>query len=122
KAKFCQSQIGSLVNNGLLPITAITGGLIGGCCPTPPPPEHLAAAEAQGGAQGVAAKIKAEEAQAKAKIAAIEYLATVDCRYWPEAEAALIAGLRAEKNECVRLAAAKVFASGCCCSSKVVKA
>jgi hypothetical protein len=40
-----------------------------------------------------------------AKVAAIEYLATVDCRYYPEAEAGLIAGLRAEKNECVRIAA-----------------
>ena len=52
----------------------------------------------------------------------IEFLATVDCRYYPEAEAGLIAGLRAEKNECVRIAAAKAFASGCCCSPKVAKA
>jgi hypothetical protein len=73
-------------------------------------------------AQGAAAQIKAEEAQAKAKIAAIEYLASVDCRYYPEAEAGMITGLRAEKNECVRLAAAKALASGCCCSAKVVKA
>ena len=50
-------------------------------------------------AQGAAAKIKAEEAQAKAKIAAVEYLASVDCRYYEEAELALINSLRREKNE-----------------------
>lgn len=33
----------------------------------------------------------------------------------------MITGLRAEKNECVRLAAAKALASGCCCTPKVVK-
>lgn len=123
KAKFCNSSIGQFINNLLLPASAMTGGLIGPCCPNPlttaNPDDLLKPATS---AQGAAAKIKAEEAQAKAKIAAIEYLATVDCRYYPEAEAGMITGLRAEKNECVRLAAAKALASGCCCTAKVVKA
>jgi hypothetical protein len=122
KAHFCQSRIGQFVNNLMVPAAGITGGLIGPVCPGPntPNPEDLKKPVA--GAQGAAAKIKAEEAQAKAKVAAVEYLASVDCRYYEEAELALINSLRREKNECVRLAAAKAFASGCCCTPKVVKA
>jgi hypothetical protein len=122
KANFCNSRIGQFINNMMMPASLATGGLLGPLCPGPNEPNPADLAKPVTGAQGAAAKIKAEEAQAKAKIAAIEYLATVDCRYYPEAEAALINGLRAEKNECVRLAAAKAFASGCCCSANVVKA
>ena len=122
KACFCNSKIGQFFNNMLVPTGLATGGLLGPICPGPNTPNPADLAKPATSAQGAAAKIKAEEAQAKAKIAAIEYLATVDCRYYPEAEAALINGLRAEKNECVRLAAAKALASGCCCSAKVVKA
>lgn len=121
KAHFCSSRIGQLFNNMMVPFGAATGGLLGPICP----PNAINPADLDKpstSAEGAAAKIKAEEAQAKAKIAAIEYLATVDCRYYPEAEAALIAGLRAEKNECVRIAAAKAFVNGCCCSPKVMKA
>jgi hypothetical protein len=117
-------------NNLLVPTGAFTGGLLGPICPPPglngpgangqPNPADLL--KPPGSPEGAAARIKQEEAQAKAKIAAIEFLATVDCRYYPEAEAGLLAGLRAEKNECVRIAAAKALASGCCCSPKVVKA
>jgi hypothetical protein len=122
KAHFCNSRIGQFVNNMLLPAGLATGGMLGPLCPGPGVPNPADLAKPATSPQGAAAKIKAEEAQAAAKIAAIEYLATVDCRYYPEAEAALINGLRAEKNECVRLAAAKALASGCCCSAKVVKA
>src|SRR5437763_2091368 len=38
KVAFCQSPFGALTNNGLKPITALSGGLIGGCCPTGPSP------------------------------------------------------------------------------------
>jgi hypothetical protein len=131
KANFCNSRIGMFINNLLVPAGAATGGLLGPICPPPgmggpggaggpPNPDDLKKSPTS--PEGAAAKIKAEEAQAKAKVAAIEFLATVDCRYYPEAEAGLIAGLRAEKNECVRIAAAKALASGCCCSPKVVKA
>ncbi|MCE9532709.1 MAG: hypothetical protein K8T89_16555 [Planctomycetes bacterium] len=123
KAKFCKSGIGKLINGMLAPAAAMTGGIIGPCCPDPNkvanPDDLKLPADS---AQGAAAKIKAEEAQAKARIAALQYLATVDCRYYPEAEAALINGLRADKNECVRAEAAKAFARGCCCTPKVLKA
>ncbi|MCA1684568.1 MAG: hypothetical protein LC745_01000 [Planctomycetia bacterium] len=122
KAKLCQSQFGALLNNATMPLSALSGGLIGGCCPTTPTPAQLAAAGAAGGAEGVAAQIKAEEAQAKAKIAAIEYLATVDCRYWPDAEGALMDRLRADRNECVRYAAARALGTGCCCTKKTIAA
>lgn len=131
KAHFCNSRIGMFANNMLVPAGAFTGGLLGPICPPPglngpggangqPNPADLAKSATT--PEGAAAKIKQDEAQAKAKIAAIEFLATVDCRYYPEAEAGLITGLRAEKNECVRIAAAKAFVSGCCCSPKVIKA
>ena len=122
KACICGSPLGQMMSNMLMPAAALSGGLIGPICPGPNTPNPADLAKSATSAQGAAAKIKAEEAQAKAKIAALEYLATVDCRYYPEAQAAMIAGLRAEKTECVRLAAAKALASGCCCSTKVVKA
>src|SRR5438270_4506364 len=122
KAHFCQSRFGQFANNLLVPAAGITGGLIGPVCPGPLTPNPADLAKPAASAQGAAAKIKAEEAQAKAKIAAVEYLASVDCRYYEEAELALINSLRREKNECVRIAAAKAFASGCCCTPKVVKA
>jgi len=122
QACICGSPIGQFLNNMMMPMSMMTGGLIGPICPGPNTPNPADIGKSASSAQGAAAKIKAEEAQAKAKIAALEYLATVDCRYYPEAEVAMIAGLRAEKNECVRLAAAKALASGCCCSAKVVKA
>jgi hypothetical protein len=122
KACICQSSFGQMLNNMLMPMGLMTGGLIHPICPGPNTPNPADLAKSPTSAQGAAAKIKAEEAQAGAKIAALEYLASVDCRYYPEAGAAMIAGLRAEKNECVRIAAAKALASGCCCNAKVIKA
>ena len=61
-------------------------------------------------------------AAAKAKIAAIEYLATVDCGVWPEAEGSLIEALRNERVECVRYAAARALGTGCCCTEKTTAA
>ncbi|MBM3979494.1 MAG: hypothetical protein FJ304_04275 [Planctomycetes bacterium] len=128
KANFCNSRIGLFVNNLLVPAGAATGGLLGPVCPPPgvggavggaPNPDDLKKPATS--PEGAAAKIKAEEAGAKAKVGAIEFLGTVNCRYYPEAEAGLIAGLRAEKNECVWIAAAKALATGCY-SPKVVKA
>jgi hypothetical protein len=74
------------------------------------------------GAQAAAAAIQADVAGAGARIAAIEYLATVDCHYWPEAEAALIGRLRGDRVECVRFAAARALGSGCCCTKKTIEA
>ena len=123
RAQFCRSRVGGFVNGLLAPASALSGGLIGPICPDPATtPNATDLAKPATSPEGAAARIKQEEAQVAAKVAAIEYLGTVDCRYYPEAEAALIVGLRAEKNECVRLAAAKALASGCCCTPKLVKA
>jgi hypothetical protein len=136
KVKFCSSQIGQLTNGLLAPIGPITGGLLGPICPMPIGPGGPNSAAGPGVVnpadlakdpttpEGAAARIKLEENPAviQAKIAALQFLGTVDCRYYPEAAAGLITGLRAEKNECVRLAAAKSLANGCCCNPKIVKA
>ena len=74
----------------------------------PPPPVNVTPAEAAAG------KIKAEEAGAKNRRAAVRYLGTVDWHYYPEAEAALIAALRADRNELVRIEAAHSLGNGYC--------
>jgi hypothetical protein len=63
-------------------------------------------------AEIAAAKIKMDEIQARARQAAVKYLATVDCHYYPEAEISLIAALRADRSEAVRLEAAQAL-GGC---------
>ena len=80
-----------------------------------PTKEDIARMVADGGyspAEITAAKIKMDDSQAKARQAAVRYLASVDCHYYPEAEAGLIAALRADRNETVRYEAA--VALGAC--------
>ena len=101
KAHFCSSPAGQLVNNLLKPAGSLTGGLLGPVCPGPLAADPANLAKPADSPQGAAARIKAEEAQAAAKVADLEYLATKNCKRYPEAEAALINGLRAEPNECV---------------------
>jgi hypothetical protein len=127
--KLCASQLGQMMNNMMLPLGAYTGGVIPQICPPVPNPAGLADQAAQtggpagpNGAQAAAAAIQADVAGAGARIAAIEYLATVDCHYWPEAEAALIGRLRGDRVECVRFAAARALGSGCCCTKKTIEA
>ncbi len=124
--KLCASQIGQMMNGMLMPMGAMTGGMIPTICP---PTTNTAGLADQaggpggpGGAQAAAAAIQADVAGAGARIAAIEYLATVDCHYWPEAEAALIGRLRGDRVECVRFAAARALGSGCCCTKKTIAA
>jgi hypothetical protein len=92
-------------------------GVFGGCCGMccccgcdPPSP-----------AEALAAKIKAEEACACSRRAAVRYLGRVDCHYYPEAEEALIAALRCDRNCCVRLEAAMGLGNGCCCTPRVIE-
>lgn len=118
KEKLCQTPMGQMMGNGLKPMSALTGGVIPSFCPQVPSAADLA----KPGAEGVAAKIKKEEAEAKARRAAVRYLGSVDCHYWPEAEAQLIASLRADTNECVRWEAALALARGCCCTKATVQA
>jgi len=105
------------------PVGAMSGGFIPPLCP-PPSPAQIAALQQQspGGAEATAAKIKASEADAKARVAAVEYLGTVDCTRWKEATNALVNALRADPNECVRYAAARALNSGCCCNKKTLEA
>lgn len=115
---FCQLPLGQMVGNAGAPLGAITGGLIPNCCPQTPSAQQLA----DKGAVGAAAAIKADEAAAKERRAAVRYLGTVDCHYWPEAQDALIAALRSDKNECVRFEAALALRNGCCCTKKTIEA
>lgn len=109
--------LGPAANAMLAPMSVMTGGLFGGLCPP-------SSAFGQGGspAQQVASAVAADEASAKERVAAVEYLATVDCHYWPDVEEAIIASLRTDRNECVRYAAAKALITGCCCGKKTIEA
>jgi hypothetical protein len=113
-----------LLNGASAPVSGLTGGIIPPFCPPVPSASELAAIEAmpagERGPAEVAAMIKADEAAAKARVAAIEYLGTVDCRYWPEATEQLVNALRADRNECVRFAAARVLSTGCCCNKETI--
>lgn len=125
RQRFCASQIGQMFNSGVGSMAGAAFGLSPALCPQVPSAKDIAALEAAGGPTGpeaVAAKIKADEAGAKARVAAVEYLATVDCHYWPDAEAALIVALRQDRNECVRYAAASALGHGCCCTRKTIEA
>jgi hypothetical protein len=124
-AKLCNSQLGLMANNMITgPVGSISGGFIPPLCPPAPTPAQIAALNqaAPGGAAATAAKIKASEADAKARVAAVEYLGTVDCTRWKEATKALVNALRADTNECVRFAAARVLNSGCCCNKDTIEA
>jgi hypothetical protein len=120
RVRFANSPAGQLVNNLLKPLEGVTGGLLKPIGANEANPENLK--KPADSAQGATAKIKLEMAAAKEKIADLEFLGTKNCKRYPEAEAALINGLRAEKEECVRLAAARALQKGCCCTPKVMKA
>jgi hypothetical protein len=123
REKFCASPLGGLIHNMLRPAAALSGGIIGSCCPDVPSAADVARAKAEGPpSAGAAAAIKKDEAEAKKRRADIRYLGTVDCNWWPEAQKALAAGLRADRNECVRLEAALALGSGCCCTPVTIKA
>jgi hypothetical protein len=118
KRKCCKTPFGQMINNSMAPMRAFTGGILGGFCPQGPSLADLA----KPGAEGAANKIKKDEAEAKARRAAVRYLGTVDCHYWPEAQDALIGALRADRNECVRWEAAMALGGGCCCTKKTMEA
>ncbi|MBL8800308.1 MAG: hypothetical protein JNM56_40890 [Planctomycetia bacterium] len=122
KRKLCESTLGQLLNNSMKPMTAFTGGLIPPCCPTTPSVEELQELQDDPGPLGAAAAIKMDEANAKKRRAAVRYLSTADCNWWPEAEKGLIVALRTDRNECVRLEAASGLGNGCCCTRRVIEA
>src|SRR5260221_10585324 len=111
---------GQMLKNRRKPLGLAGGGLIEPLCPTTPSAADLDKAKEKGGAEGLAAEIKASEGGAKARRAALRYLGTVDCQRWPEAQGAVADGLRADPNECVRWEAALAMGSGCCCTKKTI--
>lgn len=119
RQKICDCPLGQLLNNSLAPATAFTGGLVPPLCPPVDPRDLMKPPDS---AEGAAAQVKADEAAAKKRRAAVRYLGTVDCRYWPEAQDALINSLRADRNECVRLEATFSLGRGCCCNKKTMVA
>jgi hypothetical protein len=119
KEYICKTQCGQLMNNGLAPLGAVTGGLLGPCCPPFNTDDLNKPADS---AEGAAARVKQDEADAKARRLAVRYLSTVDCHYWPEVQDALINSLRTDRNECVRWEAAMAMGTGCCCSKAIIKA
>src|SRR3954462_8995349 len=118
KRKLCETPLGQLINNSKAPLTALSGGLIPPFCPLTPSMADLA----DPGAVGAASAIMLDEAGAQKRRAPARYLGTVDCHYWPEAEDALVASLRGDRNECVRWEAAMALGSGCCCTKKTIEA
>jgi hypothetical protein len=121
RVKLCKCEIVKMLRSSLAPASLATGGLIpvGNCCPTIKREDLAKPADSS---EGAAARIKKDLEEAAARRAAVRFLGTVDCRYWPEAEEALINALRADKIECVRYEAAVVLQRGCCCTKKVAKA
>ena len=118
KQCMCKTAIGQMMNAMSMPMTAFSGGIIPSFCPPGPTAEDLA----KEGAQGAAAAIAADKASAPERVAAVEYLGTVDCHFYVSAEGALIAALRTDKCDCVRWAAARVLGTGCCCTPKTIAA
>jgi len=119
KEKICNCALGQMLNSGLKPVGAFSGGIIGPFCPEVKAADLAKPADS---AEGAAARIKADEAAAKARREAVRYLGTVDCNYWPEAQEALAAALRGDRNECVRWEAAYALLRGCCCTKLTIKA
>jgi hypothetical protein len=119
REKLCKIPLVQLLSNTLKPAGALTGGIIPSLCPDVTM-EDLA--KPPDSAEGAAARAKADAADAKKRREAIRYLSTLDCTHWPEAQAAMVASLRQDKNECVRLEAAYALGRGCCCTKETIMA
>lgn len=118
RRKCCKTPCGQMINAMTSPMTMMSGGIIPPFCPLMPSAKDLA----DPGPAGAADAAKKDALEAKARREAVRFLGTLDCRYYPEAEIALITALRADRSECVRLEAAIAFANGCCCTKKVMEA
>lgn len=126
RKKLCSKPIGQLLNSMLTPLSFATGGLMHPLCPPGPDADDLKKLMDPNSnaspAEQAAAAIKANVAGMKDRIAAVRYLGTVDCHFFPDAEPALIAALRGDPLECVRLEAALALGRGCCCTKKTLAA
>jgi hypothetical protein len=121
---FCQSPLGRFGRFVFTPLRIASGGRLPECCPDVPSAAALAHMTPENTSlpEVTAAKIKYDQAGAGARRAAVRYLGTVDCHYFPEAEEALLAALRCDRNELVRLEAARALGNGSCCARRTVQA
>ena len=118
KRKLCKTPAGAMLNSMVAPVSGLTGGIIPPFCPLIPSAADLA----KPGVSGAAAAAAKEAAEAKERRAAVRFLGTLDCRYYPDAAPALALALRSDPSECVRFEAAMVLNHGCCCNELTVKA
>jgi hypothetical protein len=118
RRKLCTTPAGEFLNSATRPINQFTGGIFPNFCPAMPSPQDMA----KPGAEGEAAVLKADAVEAGFRVKAVEYMGTLDCHWNPEAEAGLVKALRTDRNECVRLAAARALCRGCCCTKAIVDA
>lgn len=116
KAKLRASPVGRLLGELRKPLSAMTGGLVA----SESQPNHVELAAA--GPQGSAAQIKQDQLEAPQRLAAIQALGEVDCHWYPEAQAELLAALRSDRNECVRFEAAKILSRTACCTPATIQA
>lgn len=121
KTAFCNSPIGKLLNGAGGPMSAMSGGLMGGRCEKNSIANDLKKKPADD-PDGLAARVKNDEEEAKARRASVRFLGTVDCNYWPEAIDILKTALRKDRNECVRFEAALALRNGCCCNNEIIDA
>jgi hypothetical protein len=118
RRKLCQIPLGGMLNSITKPLTAATGGIIPGFCPSMPSTED----QKKPGAQGAAAQLMADAVEAAARRKAVRLMGTFDCHWYPEAEEGLAKALRTDRAECVRLEAAIALNRGCCCTRMIVEA
>jgi hypothetical protein len=119
-AQLCACPLGQMLSNGGNILNMYIGGIC--CCNCCPAVKKDDLAKPSNTPQGACARIKQEELEAPARREAVRCLAYADCRWYPEAEAALIVALRTDRNECVRLEAARVLGVGCCCTRRTIEA
>jgi hypothetical protein len=123
KDHLCALPLVQLLGNAMTPLSTMTGGVLGGsCCPGPNTATAAELAAPPDSAEGAAGRVKADEADAPKRRAAVRYMSTADCHRWPEVQDALINSLRFDRNECVRWEAALAFTRGCCCTKPVIRA
>src|SRR5581483_7838730 len=77
--KLCACPLVQFMGGAMTPVSAVSGGLMPSCCPGPNTANPADLQKPADGALGAAARIKAKEAEAKARRAAVRYLGTVDC-------------------------------------------
>lgn len=118
RAQMCATPKGQLLNSLTQPLSQLSGGVIPSFCPAMPSAAELA----KPGVEGAAAQAKKDALEAKARRQAVRFLGTLDCRYYTEAEPALIAALRTDRSDCVRFEAALALGHGCCCTRKTIAA